>query len=155
VAPGEIVIVTGPKRENRDLTTDGAKAVPHRRYDGGVSRRRHAQSGGGRRDPRPAGAGPRAARSDFEQARYPKVNGVVKQDGNTKDLICDEAHLIRYLSSMLTLYPGDVIMTGTPDGVGAGRQPPEFLKPGDVVTIEIDGIGTLRTPMRRRRHDGA
>jgi 2-keto-4-pentenoate hydratase/2-oxohepta-3-ene-1,7-dioic acid hydratase in catechol pathway len=77
-----------------------------------------------------------------------KVNGVVKQDGNTKDLIWDEAHLIRYLSSMLTLYPGDVIMTGTPDGVGAGRQPPEFLKPGDVVTIEIDGIGTLRTPMR-------
>ena len=77
-----------------------------------------------------------------------KVNGVVKQDGNTKDLIWDEAHLIRYLSSMLTLYPGDVIMTGTPDGVGAGRQPPEFLKPGDVVTIEIDGIGMLRTPMR-------
>jgi 2-keto-4-pentenoate hydratase/2-oxohepta-3-ene-1,7-dioic acid hydratase in catechol pathway len=77
-----------------------------------------------------------------------KVNGVVKQDGNSKDLIWDEAHLVRYLSSMLTLYPGDVIMSGTPDGVGAGRQPPEFLKPGDVVTIEIEGIGTLRTPMR-------
>jgi len=77
-----------------------------------------------------------------------KVNGVVKQDGDTKNLIWDEAHLIRYLTSILTLYPGDVISTGTPDGVGAGRKPPEFLKPGDVVTIDIDGIGTLRTPMK-------
>ena len=77
-----------------------------------------------------------------------RVNGVVKQDGDTKNLIWDEAHMIRYLTSILTLYPGDVFSTGTPDGVGAGRKPQEFLKPGDVVTIEIDGIGTLRTPMR-------
>jgi 2-keto-4-pentenoate hydratase/2-oxohepta-3-ene-1,7-dioic acid hydratase in catechol pathway len=77
-----------------------------------------------------------------------KVNGEVKQDGNTKNLIWDEAHMVRYLTSILTLYPGDVISSGTPDGVGAGRKPPQFLKPGDVVTIEIDGIGTLRTPMR-------
>jgi 2-keto-4-pentenoate hydratase/2-oxohepta-3-ene-1,7-dioic acid hydratase in catechol pathway len=77
-----------------------------------------------------------------------RVNGVVKQDGDTKNLIWDEAHMIRYLTSILTLYPGDVISSGTPDGVGAGRKPPEFLKPGDVVTIDIDGIGTLRTPMR-------
>ena len=77
-----------------------------------------------------------------------KVNGVVKQDGNTKNLIWDEAHMVRYLTSILTLYPGDVISSGTPDGVGAGRKPAEFLKPGDVVTIEIEGIGTLRTPMR-------
>jgi 2-keto-4-pentenoate hydratase/2-oxohepta-3-ene-1,7-dioic acid hydratase in catechol pathway len=77
-----------------------------------------------------------------------KVNGVVKQDGDTRNFIWDEAHMVRYLTSILTLYPGDVISSGTPDGVGAGRKPPEFLKPGDVVTIEIDGIGTLRTPMR-------
>ena len=77
-----------------------------------------------------------------------RVNGVVKQDGNTANWIWDEAHMVRYLTSILTLYPGDVISSGTPDGVGAGRRPPEFLKPGDVVTIEIDGIGTLRTPMR-------
>ena len=74
-----------------------------------------------------------------------RVNDVVKQDGNTKNLIWDEAHMVRYLSSILTLYPGDVISSGTPDGVGAGRKPPEFLKPGDVVTIEIEGIGTLKT----------
>jgi 2-keto-4-pentenoate hydratase/2-oxohepta-3-ene-1,7-dioic acid hydratase in catechol pathway len=77
-----------------------------------------------------------------------KVNGVVKQDGNSKDLIYDEAHILRFLTSVLTLYPGDVISTGTPDGVGAARQPREFLKPGDVVEIEIEGIGTLTTPMK-------
>jgi 2-keto-4-pentenoate hydratase/2-oxohepta-3-ene-1,7-dioic acid hydratase in catechol pathway len=77
-----------------------------------------------------------------------KVNGVTKQDGNSKDLIWDEAHLVRYLSSILTLYPGDVISSGTPDGVGTARKPPEYLKPGDVVSIEIEGIGTLTTPMR-------
>lgn len=77
-----------------------------------------------------------------------KVNGVVKQDGDTKNLIWDEAHMIRYLTSILTLYPGDVISSGTPDGVGAGRKPPEFLKPGDTVTIDIEGIGTLTTRMR-------
>jgi 2-keto-4-pentenoate hydratase/2-oxohepta-3-ene-1,7-dioic acid hydratase in catechol pathway len=77
-----------------------------------------------------------------------KVNGVTKQDGNSKDLIWDEAHLVRYLSSILTLYPGDVISSGTPDGVGTARRPPEYLKPGDVVTIEIESIGTLTTPMR-------
>jgi 2-keto-4-pentenoate hydratase/2-oxohepta-3-ene-1,7-dioic acid hydratase in catechol pathway len=77
-----------------------------------------------------------------------KVNGVMKQDGNSKDLIYDEAHMVRYLSGIMTLYPGDVISTGTPDGVGAAREPREFLKPGDVVEIEIEGIGKLVTPMK-------
>jgi acylpyruvate hydrolase len=76
-----------------------------------------------------------------------KVNGVVKQDGNTQHLIWDEAHMIRFLTSILTLYPGDVISSGTPDGVGAGRKPPEFLKPGDTVSIDIEKIGTLTTRM--------
>lgn len=76
-----------------------------------------------------------------------RVNGVTKQNGNTMDMIYDEAHMIRFLTSVLTLYPGDVIATGTPDGVGRARNPPEYLKPGDVVEIEIEGIGTLRTPM--------
>ncbi|HXV64227.1 MAG TPA: fumarylacetoacetate hydrolase family protein [Vicinamibacteria bacterium] len=76
-----------------------------------------------------------------------KVNDRVVQDGNTKDLIYDTEHLVHHISQILTLYPGDVIASGTPDGVGAGRKPPEFLKPGDVVSIEIEGIGTLTTPM--------
>jgi 2-keto-4-pentenoate hydratase/2-oxohepta-3-ene-1,7-dioic acid hydratase in catechol pathway len=76
-----------------------------------------------------------------------KINDRVVQDGNTKDLIYDSAHLVHYISRILTLYPGDVIATGTPDGVGAGRDPQEFVKPGDVVSITIEGIGTLETPM--------
>jgi 2-keto-4-pentenoate hydratase/2-oxohepta-3-ene-1,7-dioic acid hydratase in catechol pathway len=75
-----------------------------------------------------------------------KVNGAVMQDANTDQLIWDEAHLVAYLTSRLTLYAGDVISTGTPSGTGAERQ--KFLKPGDVVTIEIEGIGTLTTPFR-------
>ncbi len=74
-----------------------------------------------------------------------KVNGVVKQDQTTADLIWNEANLIRYTSSILMLYPGDVISTGTPAGTGAERG--EFLKPGDVVTIELEGVGVLETPI--------
>lgn len=74
-----------------------------------------------------------------------KVNGVVKQDQTTADLIWNEANLIRYTSSILMLYPGDVIATGTPSGTGAERG--EFLKPGDVVTIELEGVGVLETPI--------
>ncbi len=74
-----------------------------------------------------------------------KVNGVVKQDQTTADLIWNEANLIRYTSSILMLYPGDVIATGTPSGTGAERG--EFLKAGDVVTIELEGVGVLETPI--------
>jgi len=76
-----------------------------------------------------------------------RVNGVVKQDGNTSDMIYDVEHQVAYISSIMTLYPGDVISSGTMGGVGVARKPPEFLKPGDVVEISIDGIGTLKTPM--------
>jgi 2-keto-4-pentenoate hydratase/2-oxohepta-3-ene-1,7-dioic acid hydratase in catechol pathway len=75
-----------------------------------------------------------------------KVNDQVMQDGNTKDMIYDEAHQIAFLTSIMTLYPGDLISTGTPEGTGAERN--SFLKPGDVVTIDIEGIGTLTTPIR-------
>jgi 2,4-didehydro-3-deoxy-L-rhamnonate hydrolase len=75
-----------------------------------------------------------------------KLNGVVVQDANTDQFIWDEAHLVGYLTSRLTLYPGDVILTGTPAGTGMERQ--VFLKPGDVVTVEIEGIGTLTTPFK-------
>jgi 2-keto-4-pentenoate hydratase/2-oxohepta-3-ene-1,7-dioic acid hydratase in catechol pathway len=78
-----------------------------------------------------------------------RVNGVVKQDGRTSELIWDEGHMIQFISSIMTLYPGDVISTGTPAGTGMERN--EFLKPGDVVEIEIEGIGTLRTPMDNGR----
>jgi 2-keto-4-pentenoate hydratase/2-oxohepta-3-ene-1,7-dioic acid hydratase in catechol pathway len=73
-----------------------------------------------------------------------RVNGVVKQDGHTSDMIFPVNVQIEWLSKGLTLEAGDVIATGTPAGVGIGRTPPEFLVNGDVVETEIEGIGTLR-----------
>jgi 2-keto-4-pentenoate hydratase/2-oxohepta-3-ene-1,7-dioic acid hydratase in catechol pathway len=71
------------------------------------------------------------------------VNGELRQDANTKDLIFDIPNLIETISAGITLYPGDVIATGTPKGVGIGFKPPRFLMPGDVIKIEIDGLGAL------------
>jgi 2-keto-4-pentenoate hydratase/2-oxohepta-3-ene-1,7-dioic acid hydratase in catechol pathway len=76
-----------------------------------------------------------------------RVNGVVKQDGSTSRLVWDLPHIIRSASAVMTLRPGDIILTGTPDGVGQGRKPPEFLNAGDVVEVEIEGIGAISTPM--------
>ncbi|CAG9855003.1 unnamed protein product [Phyllotreta striolata] len=72
------------------------------------------------------------------------VNGALKQNGNTSELIFKIDFLVSYLSQIVTLYPGDVILTGTPAGVGMHRSPPEFLKKGDVLESEIEGIGRLR-----------
>jgi 2-keto-4-pentenoate hydratase/2-oxohepta-3-ene-1,7-dioic acid hydratase in catechol pathway len=71
------------------------------------------------------------------------VNGELRQDGLTKDLIHDIATLIETCSRGITLHPGDVIATGTPAGVGMGLKPPQWLRNGDVVRIEIDGIGAI------------
>jgi 2-keto-4-pentenoate hydratase/2-oxohepta-3-ene-1,7-dioic acid hydratase in catechol pathway len=71
------------------------------------------------------------------------VNDELRQDGNTALMIFDVPTLIETISSGITLYPGDVIATGTPAGVGAGFDPPRFLKDKDIVTIEISGIGAL------------
>jgi 2-keto-4-pentenoate hydratase/2-oxohepta-3-ene-1,7-dioic acid hydratase in catechol pathway len=72
------------------------------------------------------------------------VNGVLKQDGNTADMIYPVAAIIEWLSKGMTLLPGMLIATGTPDGVGFARTPPEFLQPGDVMETEVEGIGLLR-----------
>lgn len=71
------------------------------------------------------------------------VNGELRQDGLTTDLIFDISTLIETCSRGITLYPGDVIATGTPAGVGMGMTPPRYLKAGDVVRVEIDGIGAI------------
>ena len=71
------------------------------------------------------------------------VNGALRQDGQTTDLIFDIPTLIETCSRGITLYPGDVIATGTPAGVGMGLNPPQYLKAGDVVRVEIDGIGVI------------
>ncbi|MCP4418972.1 MAG: fumarylacetoacetate hydrolase family protein [Chloroflexi bacterium] len=72
------------------------------------------------------------------------VNGIEKQVSNTRHMIFDIPATIAYLSRGMTLLPGDIIATGTPDGVGFARTPPQFLRPGDVVTSFVEGIGELR-----------
>lgn len=73
-----------------------------------------------------------------------RVNGVVKQDSNTAYMIFPVAAIIEFLSKGMTLEAGDIISTGTPEGVGLGRTPPEYLKEGDLVEAEVEGIGMLR-----------
>ena len=75
------------------------------------------------------------------------VNGELRQSGSTEQMIFDIPTIIENLSAGITLYPGDVIATGTPSGVGMGMKPPQFLKKGDTVKIEIAGIGILENPV--------
>jgi 2-keto-4-pentenoate hydratase/2-oxohepta-3-ene-1,7-dioic acid hydratase in catechol pathway len=70
------------------------------------------------------------------------------QDGTTANLIFNIPFLISYVSQFMTLLPGDIISTGTPAGVGLGFKPPIYLKPGDVVELGIDGLGTSRQVLR-------
>ena len=80
-----------------------------------------------------------------------RVNGVVKQDSNTSYFLFDIPKQISALSQGMTLEPGDLIMTGTPEGVGYARTPPEFLHDGDILETEIERVGLLRNPIRERR----
>jgi len=79
-----------------------------------------------------------------------RLNGETVQKSNTKDMIFPVAEAIAYISSLMTLEPGDIIATGTPEGVGFKRTPPIFLKDGDEVEVEVEKIGTLRNPVVRR-----
>jgi 2-keto-4-pentenoate hydratase/2-oxohepta-3-ene-1,7-dioic acid hydratase in catechol pathway len=76
-----------------------------------------------------------------------RVNGETLQDSNTSNLVHKADDVIVFLSKFMTLYPGDIISTGTPPGVGCFRNPPRWLVPGDVVECEIDGIGTIVNPI--------
>lgn len=73
-----------------------------------------------------------------------KLNGKIMQNGNTADLIFKIPYLISYVSQFMTLLPGDIISTGTPAGVGMGFDPPRYLKPGDIIELGIDGLGTQK-----------
>jgi 2-keto-4-pentenoate hydratase/2-oxohepta-3-ene-1,7-dioic acid hydratase in catechol pathway len=75
------------------------------------------------------------------------LSGEVLQNSNTRELIFPVPRLIAFLSSVFTLEPGDVISTGTPAGVGAARKPPRWLKPGDQVTVRVEGLGELTNPV--------
>ena len=83
------------------------------------------------------------------------VNGELRQNSNTKELIFDCFALVEHLTTASTLEPGDVVATGTPAGVGAVMRPPKFLVAGDVVRIEIDGLGRLENPVIAEPEDSA
>lgn len=76
-----------------------------------------------------------------------RLNGEVVQSGSTGQMIFSVPRLISYASAIFTLSPGDVIVTGTPSGVGFSRKPPRFMKLGDVCQMEIEGVGLLRNPI--------
>lgn len=76
------------------------------------------------------------------------VNGIMMQDGNTDDLIFNVPNLVAYISQFMTLLPGDIISTGTPQGVGLGFNPPVYLKEGDVVELGIDGLGISKQQVK-------
>lgn len=77
-----------------------------------------------------------------------RLNGKIMQESNTADMIFPVAELVSFLSRHFTLEPGDLIMTGTPSGVGVFREPPIFMQDGDLIEIEIEGIGTLKNKCR-------
>lgn len=76
------------------------------------------------------------------------VNGELRQDSNTSNMISGVAQLVSFISQGITLMPGDIIASGTPSGVGHYRNPPVYLKPGDVVEVEIAGLGRLSNPVK-------
>jgi 2-keto-4-pentenoate hydratase/2-oxohepta-3-ene-1,7-dioic acid hydratase in catechol pathway len=79
-----------------------------------------------------------------------RVNGTTKQDSNTRFMVFKIPRLISEFSAGCRLQAGDIMITGTPEGVGFARKPPEFLKVGDVVEVEIEGIGVLRNRVQER-----
>lgn len=81
-----------------------------------------------------------------------RLNGEVMQDANTRDFIFPVDELIEKLSECTTLEPGDIIITGTPQGVGYARTPPVFMKPGDICDVEIEGVGLLSNPIQDEIH---
>jgi len=76
-----------------------------------------------------------------------RLNGQTMQDSSTSQLIFGVDELVAFLSETVTLEPGDVIATGTPPGVGFARTPPVYLKPGDVMEVEVEGLGVLSNPV--------
>jgi 2-keto-4-pentenoate hydratase/2-oxohepta-3-ene-1,7-dioic acid hydratase in catechol pathway len=84
-----------------------------------------------------------------------RVNGAVVQSSSTSEMVFGVAELIEHISRGVTLERGDLIATGTPGGIGASRKPPLFLRPGDEVTVEIEGVGTLVNPVEGDVDHGA
>ena len=103
--------------------------------------RRHVLSLGPVDHHRRRGAGPRGPGADQH------VNGELRQDAHTSDLIFGPRALVEFIAEAITLEPGDLILTGTPSGVGQAMDPPQFLAAGDVVRCEVEGLGAIEHPI--------
>lgn len=153
---GELAVIIG--RPGRRIRRDQAMKhiAGYAVYNDGSVRdwQRHTtQFTPGKNFPSTGGFGPWMVTTDelkdiTAQTLTTRVNGVVKQQATIDMLIFDIPALIHYISSFTTLKAGDVIVTGTPGGVGYARNPPEFMKPGDVCEIEISGIGVLKNTVK-------
>ncbi|MBM3522240.1 MAG: fumarylacetoacetate hydrolase family protein [Alphaproteobacteria bacterium] len=153
---GELAVIIG--RKGRRIARE--KAMSHVAgyscyHDGSVRdfQRHTSQFTPGKNFVGTGGFGPWLVTADeikdiSKQTLTTRVNGVVKQQAGIDLLIFDIPALIAYISTFTTLEGGDVIVTGTPGGVGAARNPPEFLKPGDVTEIDISGVGVLRNTVK-------
>ena len=152
---GELAVIIG--RGGRDIPEDKAyeHVAGYSIYNDGSVRewQFHAkQIASGKNFESTGGFGPWMVTADeIEPGRALKLetrlNGEVLQSSHTGHMIFSTPKLIAYASTIFTLVPGDVIVTGTPAGVGWSRKPPRFMKPGDVCEVEIEGIGVLRNPI--------
>lgn len=152
---GELAVIIGTEGHNISLSTALSHVAGYSIYNDGSVRdwQYHtSQFGPGKNFPATGAFGPWMVTADEvpnpQQLKLQtRLNGVVVQSATTDLMIFPVVELISYISRFTYLYPGDVIITGTPGGVGAKRKPPLFMKAGDVVEVEISGLGILRNPI--------
>ncbi|WP_369605510.1 fumarylacetoacetate hydrolase family protein [Rhizobium sp. 28DA2] len=148
---GELAVIIGKTAEDVQETEAMDYVAGYSCFNDGSARdwqKHSSQFTAGKNFYRSAGFGPWMVSSDeIDPAQLQlttRVNGIVKQNINTSQMIFSIAYLVSYVSRFTPLSPGDVVVTGTPSGFGSKRNPPEFLQVGDVIEVEIGGVGVLR-----------
>lgn len=152
---GELAVIIGKAGRNIDEAQAFSHVAGYACYNDGSIRewQFHAkQIASGKNFESTGGFGPWMVTADEIEPNRPlklvtRLNGEVVQSSHTGHMIFPIAKLISYASTIFTLVPGDVIVTGTPAGVGWSRKPPRFMKPGDICEVEIEGVGILRNPI--------
>lgn len=152
---GEIAAVVGRRIESADAQTAEAAVFGYSVFNDLTSRRAQkltAQWTLGKNGDFSGPMGPLVSRDEVGDLRdglqlRTRVNGIEVQNGNTRDMIFSVGDILALVSETFTLHPGDVLVSGTPEGVGYVRTPPWLLQPGDSVEVEVDRLGTITTPI--------
>lgn len=152
---GEVAAVVGRRIQSADADTAEAAVFGYATFNDLTSRRAQkltAQWTLGKNGDFSGPMGPLVSRDEVGDLRdglqvRTRVNGIEVQNGNTRDMIFSVGTVLALISETFTLHPGDVLVSGTPEGVGYVRTPPWLLQPGDTVEVEIDRLGTLTTPI--------